>query len=70
MQKMIGKSTGAEIQFQVKETDKIINIYTTRPDTIYGASFIAVSINHPLVNYSLDEKILEIKNLLKTMMKK
>ena len=58
----IGKSTGAEIQFQVKENDQLINIYTTRPDTIYGASFIAVSINHPLVNSALgEEEIKEIK---------
>ena len=56
------KSTGAEIQFQVKETNQLVNIYTTRPDTIYGASFIAVSINHPLVNSTLnEEKIKEIK---------
>ena len=58
----IGKSTGAEIQFQVKENDQLINIYTTRPDTIYGASFIAVSVNHPLVKGALnEEKIKEIK---------
>ena len=58
----IGKSTGAEIQFQVKETNQLVNIYTTRPDTIYGASFIAVSINHPLVNSALgEEEIKEIK---------
>ena len=58
----IGKSTGAEIQFQVKENDQLINIYTTRPDTIYGASFIAVSVNHPLVKSALsEEKIKEIK---------
>ena len=45
----IGKSTGAEIQFKLKDFDKNITIYTTRPDTIYGASFIAVSINHKIV---------------------
>ena len=45
----IGKSTGAEIQFKLKDFGKNITIYTTRPDTIYGASFIAVSINHKIV---------------------
>jgi leucyl-tRNA synthetase len=45
----IGKSTGAEIKFKVQDNNEIINIFTTRPDTIYGASFIALSINHPLV---------------------
>ena len=45
----IGKSIGAEINFKVNEVDKKIKIFTTRPDTIYGASFIAVSINHKIV---------------------
>ncbi|MDB4861508.1 leucine--tRNA ligase [bacterium] len=58
----IGKSMGAEIQFQITQTDKNLNIFTTRPDTIYGASFIAVSINHPIVKDFLDHrKIEEIK---------
>ena len=46
----IGKSTGAEIKFQITSHDKLINVFTTRPDTIYGASFIGISINHPLVS--------------------
>ena len=45
----IGKSIGAEIDFPLKDFDKKIKIFTTRPDTIYGASFIAVSINHKIV---------------------
>jgi leucyl-tRNA synthetase len=45
----IGKSIGAEIQFKINEIDNKIKIFTTRPDTIYGASFIAVSINHEIV---------------------
>ncbi len=45
----IGKSIGAEINFKVNEVNKKIKIFTTRPDTIYGASFIAVSINHKIV---------------------
>ena len=58
----IGKSMGAEIQFQITQINKILNIFTTRPDTIYGASFIAVSINHPIVKEFLDhQKIEEIK---------
>jgi leucyl-tRNA synthetase len=58
----IGKSLGAEIQFQITQINKNLNIFTTRPDTIYGASFIAVSINHPLVkNFLSDQEIDEIK---------
>ena len=47
----IGKSYGCEIDFEIntkKEKLKNIKIFTTRPDTIFGASFIAVSIDHPV----------------------
>ena len=43
----IGKSVGAEIDFEVLESRKKIKIFTTRPDTIYGATFIALSTNNP-----------------------
>ena len=33
-----------------------LNIFTTRPDTIYGATFIGVSVNHPLVSKALDNE--------------
>ncbi len=46
----IGKSIGAEIDFQLSEGDTKIKIFTTRPDTIYGATFIALSSEHELVN--------------------
>ncbi len=58
----IGKSLGAEIKFQISNTDDFLNIFTTRPDTIYGATFIAISINHKLVSKVLsNEKINDIK---------
>ncbi len=58
----IGKSIGAEIKFQISATNKFLNIFTTRPDTIYGATFIAISINHPLASSQLTkEKIAKIK---------
>ena len=44
----IGKSFGCEINFEIENSDEKINIFTTRPDTIFGASFIALSIDHPL----------------------
>ena len=45
----IGKSFGCEINFQIyKENSKKIKVFTTRPDTIFGASFIALSVDHPI----------------------
>ncbi len=59
----IGKSIGAEIKFKISNNNNFLNIFTTRPDTIYGATFIAVSINHPIVADALDkEAIQKIKN--------
>ncbi len=52
----IGKSEGAEINFQVSQLDEKIKIYTTRPDTIFGATFIALSINHEFCRSVLSEK--------------
>ena len=46
----IGKSYGCEIDFQIDSQDKKLRIFTTRPDTIYGASFIAVSVDHEVCN--------------------
>ena len=51
----IGKSMGAEIEFKLEEIDRKIKIFTTRPDTIYGATFIAISINHQIVRDLIDE---------------
>ena len=44
----IGKSIGAEIDFEIVNDTKKIKIFTTRPDTIYGATFIALSVDHEL----------------------
>ncbi len=60
----IGKSTGCEINFEIIEENKKIRIFTTRPDTIFGASFLAVSVDHPLCKKFLgDKKYLEFKDL-------
>ncbi len=59
----IGKSIGAEIIFKTIKIKNELKIFTTRPDTIYGASFIALSINHPLVtSYLSIQEIEDIKN--------
>ena len=46
----IGKSFGCEINFKIDQDNKAgqIKVFTTRPDTIFGASFIAVSVDHPI----------------------
>ncbi|MDC1356251.1 leucine--tRNA ligase [Pseudomonadota bacterium] len=46
----IGKSKGATISFKVNNSENIIKIFTTRPDTIFGATFIAISPQHPLTS--------------------
>ena len=45
----IGKSSGAEIDFDVAETDLKLRVYTTRPDTIFGVDFMVVAPEHELV---------------------
>ncbi len=44
----IGKSVGAEIGFELSEYNKKIKVFTTRPDTIYGATFLALSPEHEI----------------------
>ena len=45
----IGKSYGAELDFEVKGSDEKIKVYTTRPDTLFGATFMVLAPEHPLV---------------------
>ena len=49
----IGKSFGCEIKFKIENSDIIneIECYTTRPDTLFGMSFLALSIDHPIAKY-------------------
>jgi leucyl-tRNA synthetase len=44
----IGKSTGARVRFAIEGRDSAIEVFTTRPDTLFGASFIALAPDHPL----------------------
>lgn len=44
----IGKSKGAQFTFDVIDSDQKIEVYTTRPDTLFGASFVALAADHPL----------------------
>ncbi len=44
----IGRSEGADVRFRIAETDEDVVVYTTRPDTLYGATFFVVAPEHPL----------------------
>ena len=49
-QNWIGKSTGAFVNFAVKEhADEKLRIYTTRPDTLYGVTFMVIAPEHPII---------------------
>jgi len=45
----IGKSEGAEITFDIPEVDEKLTVFTTRPDTLFGVTFIVLAPEHPLV---------------------
>ena len=46
----IGKSTGAFVEFKIKDTDEKLKIYTTRPDTLFGVTFMVMAPEHPLID--------------------
>jgi len=46
----IGKSTGAFVNFTVKDTDETLRIYTTRPDTLFGVTFMVMAPEHPMLD--------------------
>jgi leucyl-tRNA synthetase len=45
----IGKSQGAQVKFNVEGHDEIVEVFTTRPDTIFGATFMVLAPENPLV---------------------
>lgn len=45
----IGRSEGAEVKFKIKDKDETLLIYTTRPDTLFGATYMVISPEHPLI---------------------
>ena len=51
----IGRSTGAEVDFQIKGKEDKLRIYTTRCDTLFGATYMVVSPEHPLLDKYKDE---------------
>ena len=66
----IGKSYGCEIDFEIDKNDlaEKIKVFTTRPDTIFGASFLAISIDHPIAKkFENIEKFLSFKEACSKM---
>jgi leucyl-tRNA synthetase len=47
-ERWIGRSVGARVRFRIRDRDDGIEVFTTRPDTLFGASFIAIAPDHPL----------------------
>ncbi|MES2253025.1 MAG: leucine--tRNA ligase [Pseudomonadota bacterium] len=68
----IGRSEGALVHFNVADQDEVITIFTTRPDTLFGASFVAIAPAHPLAeslakkNQDLDAFIKECQQMIAT----
>ena len=54
-QNWIGRSYGAEIEFGIENKEDKLRIYTTRPDTIYGVTYMAIAPEHPLLEKYKDE---------------
>ena len=59
----IGKSTGAELEFKLKDLEENLKIYTTRPDTLFGVTFMVIAPEHPIIKKYKDkiENIQEIE---------
>ena len=64
----IGKSSGAKVKFQISGFSDYITVYTTRPDTLFGATYIVLAPEHPLVKkiYTPDQKNFIIDYCLET----
>ncbi len=59
----IGKSLGANINFRIEKRSDVIEVFSTRPDTLYGASFIALAPSHP-ISISLSKNNKDIRNFI------
>lgn len=55
----IGKSIGANVNFKIENADDTITVFTTRPDTLYGVTFMVLSPEHPIIDKYADR----IKNM-------
>jgi len=53
----IGKSSGAEVSFRMENSDETLDIFTTRPDTLMGVTYMAVAAGHPLAQKAAESNI-------------
>lgn len=51
----IGRSYGCELEFQVADTEDSLTVYTTRPDTLFGATYMVIAVEHPLLDKYHDQ---------------
>ena len=67
----IGRSEGAEVQFQIEGSEEKLTVYTTRPDTLFGATYMVVAPEHPLLEQLVvKEKKNEVKTYVEASAKK
>ena len=68
----IGRSEGAEIIFKIKNINEIINVFTTRPDTLFGATYMVLSPEHEVISKfkSQISNLNEVENYIKSVEKK
>ena len=59
----IGRSNGANVNFNLKEVDEKLTVYTTRPDTIFGVTYMVISPEHPILE-DYKEKIQNYQDVL------
>jgi leucyl-tRNA synthetase len=63
----IGKSTGAEVNFSIAGSDDSVTVYTTRPDTLFGATYMVFAPEHPLVTQiTSDSQQVEVAEYVRT----
>ena len=67
----IGRSEGAKIDFEIKNHDEKITVFTTRPDTIFGATFLVLAPEHPLLKTLVNDDTREaVESYCKAALKK
>ncbi|MBC8590689.1 leucine--tRNA ligase [Wansuia hejianensis] len=65
----IGRSEGAELDFNISDKEDKLRVFTTRPDTIFGSTYMVIAVEHPLIDKYKDEisnydEILEYRNIV------
>lgn len=59
----IGRSYGAEVDFKIEDTDEKLTVFTTRPDTIFGVTYMVISVDHPAIT-KYAERIANLDDIL------